>query len=540
MQNIYDFVSPLDFRYYGDDPHVFQRIQPYLSEAAFIKYQARVERALILAFSDLAWCSPASALELIKACDAVSADEVYEEEKTTGHVVRALVNCIAKKVGGEAARFVHLFATSADITDTANALRFQEFVRDILLPDLLELQSTLITLARSHARTPQIGRTHGRHAEPITFGFAIALYIDRLGGRLQLLEETRQKLPGQLSGAVGAYNALSLQLPRGAVMFEKLVLSYLGLQPSPGSISSQVVQPEYITDLGYAAHSCFSILANLADDIRHLHRSEIAEVQEQYSAETVGSSTMPHKLNPKNFENVKSMWKAFAPRITTLLMDQLSEHQRDLTNSASQRFLPELFVALDYCVVRLNRAMKALVVNDEAMRNNLEGSKEHIVAEPLYILLALHNVPDAYERVRALSRQAREQGAGIIDLARADADIGPQLSKMKPEHLEILEDPSKYTGQAYERTIAVCDWREDEAIELQEYLKEEREVLKTIKTERFQMLYKRLGALEAGEPAPRGFCPAENRKEFINAWIEQAKIDKKQWDDVVEAKRQTH
>ncbi len=537
MRNIYDFVSPLDFRYYGDDPHVFQRVQPYLSEAAFIKYQARAERALILTFFDLGWCPPAHTDEISKACDAVTADEVYEEEKKTGHVVRALVNCIARKVSSDAARFVHLFSTSSDITDTANALRFQEFVRDILLPDLLEFQITLIKLARQHARTPQIGRTHGRHAEPITFGFAIALYVDRLGGRIKLLEDTRQKLPGQLSGAVGAYNALSLQLSRGAVMFEKLFLSHLGLQPAPGSISSQVVQPEYITDLGYAAHSCFSVLANLADDIRHLHRSEIAEVQEQFSADTVGSSTMPHKLNPKNFENVKGMWKAFAPRITTLLMDQISEHQRDLTNSASQRFLPELFVALDYCTVRLNRAISALRVNEEGMRKNIEMSKEHIVAEPLYILLALQGYSKAYERVRALAREAREGGKRLIDLAREDTDIGPRIKSLKPEHVDILEDPVKYIGQAYERTVAVCDQREQEINELREYLKEEKEVLSSSKTERFSVIYAQLRALEEGEVPPQGFCPAEDRKQFIKAWIEEAKLNEQAQNNVVEMKK---
>lgn len=526
MKSIHDFVSPLDFRYYGDDPQIFVRTHPYLSETAFIKYQARVERALILAFFDLGWCSSAITDEVLRACDTVTAEEVYQEEKKTGHVVRALVNCIVRKVSGEAGRFVHLFATSADITDTANALRFQEFVRDVLLPELFDLQTTLIKLAREHASTPQIGRTHGRHAEPITFGFTIALYVDRLGGRIQLLEETRQRLPGQLSGAVGAYNALSLQLPRGAVMFEKLFLSSLGLQPAPGSISSQVVQPEYITDLGYAAHSCFSVLANLADDIRHLHRSEIGEVQEKYSAETVGSSTMPHKLNPKNFENVKGMWKAFAPRITTLLMDQISEHQRDLTNSASQRFLPELFVALDYCTVRLNRAMTALCVNMEAMRKNLEMNKEHIVAEPLYILLALFGYPKAYEDVRSLAREARERGKRIIDLAREDEAIGPRLRTLKPEHIEILEDPSKYIGQAYERTVAVCDRREGEVNELREYLREEKEVLSSIKTERFSVIYEQLRRLEAGDATPEGFCPAEDRKKFMKAWIEEAKLNK--------------
>lgn len=173
---------------------------------------------------------PAHADEILKACDGVTADEVYEEEKKTGHVVRALVNCIARMVSSDAARFVHLFATSADITDTANALRFQEFVRDILLPDLLEFQITLIKLARQHARTPQIGRTHGRHAEPITFGFAIALYVDRLGGRIKLLEDTRQKLPGQLSGAVGAYNALSSNCHAGPLCSRNSFFRTLGFK----------------------------------------------------------------------------------------------------------------------------------------------------------------------------------------------------------------------------------------------------------------------------------------------------------------------
>jgi adenylosuccinate lyase len=524
MKNVYDFVSPLDFRYYGDDPYVFQRSQPYLSEAAYIKYQARVEHALIQAFFNLGWCPWHFADELLKACDSVTAEEVYEEEKRTSHVVRALVNCIARRVSPEAARFIHLFATSADITDTANALRFQEFVRDVLLPDLLDLLSTLINISRRYAASPQIGRTHGRHAEPITFGFATALYVDRMGGRIQLLETARNKLIGKLSGAVGAYNALSLQLPRAAVVFEKLVLSYLGLQPSQGSISSQIIQPEYLTDIGYAAHSCLSVLANLSDDIRHLHRSEIDEVQQQSRPETVGSSTMPHKVNPHNYENIKSLWKAFTPRITTLLMDQISEHQRDLTNSASQRFLPELFVALDYCAVRLNRSIGTLLIKEESMRRNLEMSKEHIVAEPLYIILVLMGYAGAYERVRMLAREARETGNRLIALAHQDPEIGPIIRNLRPAHAEILEDPAKYTGQSYERAVAVCDCWEAEGNSLRCYLQEEKEALSSIKGEYFQTMYKQILELESGNPAPKGFCPAENRKRFIESLIRESKM----------------
>jgi adenylosuccinate lyase len=382
------------------------------------------------------------------------------------------------------------------------------------------LLDTLIHLAQRHAQTSQIGRTHGQHAVPLTFGFAIALYVDRLGGRIQMLEASRQNLRGKIAGAVGAYNALSLQLPRAAVLFEKLVLTYLGMQPAPGSIASQIVQPEFITDMGYAIQSCFSVLANLADDIRHLCRSEIAEVQEEQSADTVGSSTMPHKVNPKNFENIKSLWKAYMPRMTTLFMDQISEHQRDLTNSASQRFLPELLTAFDYCTVRLNRAMSGLRVDEQAMRRNLNASKEQIIAEPLYILLALQGCPNAYERVRKLAREAREQGKSIMQMARQDPELRGYISKMRPEQQQVLDDPAKYTGQSSLRTVAVCEHWRREAENFRAYLAQEKAALSSVEVGRLRRLYDRLRKIEQGEAAPRDFCPAEDRRQVIEEWME--------------------
>jgi adenylosuccinate lyase len=513
--NIYDFVNPMDFRYYGADPGFFERLRPYVSEAAFFEYQRRVETALIMAFRDLAWCSQKHADDIINAFNSITAAEVYEEEKRTGHIVRALVNCVTSRVSNEAGNYVHLFLTSNDTTDTATSLRFQELMRDVLIPDLLDLQDTLIRLAQEHADTPQIGRTHGQHAVPITFGFALALYVDRLGQRIQMLESSRQNLRGKIAGAVGAYNALSLQLPRAAVLFEKAVLSYLGLQPASGSIASQIVQPEYITDMGYAVQSCFSVLANLADDIRHLARSEIGEVQEETSADTVGSSTMPHKVNPKNFENIKSLWKAYMPRMVTLFMDQISEHQRDLTNSASQRFLPELLTAFDYCTVRLKRAMSALRVDEQAMSRNLGSSKEQIIAEPLYVLLALQGCPNAYERVRKLAREAREQHKAIMELARQDQELRAYISKMGPEQQQVLDDPAKYTGQSSQRTIAVCEHWKREATSLRNYLAEEKAALANIKGQRFSHVYKWLTSIEQGEPLAKDFCPAEDRRQFI-------------------------
>ncbi len=513
--DIYDLVSPIDFRYYGADSSFFERLRPYVSESAFFEYQRRVETAVIVVFRELGWCSPKHADEILAAFDAVTAAEVYEEEKRTGHIVRALVNCVSRKVSPEAGNYVHLFLTSNDTTDTATSLRFQELLRDVILPDLLDLLGTLIELAELHASTPQIGRTHGQHAVPITFGFAIALYVDRLGGRIRMLETSRQNLRGKIAGAVGAYNALSLHLPKAAVLFEKLVLAHLGLQPAPGSIASQIVQPEFATDMGYAVQSCFSVLANLADDLRHLCRSEIGEVQEGQSPDTVGSSTMPHKINPKSFENVKSLWKAYMPRMVTMLMDQVSEHQRDLTNSASQRFLPELMTVFDYCVVRLNRSIKLMRVDQKAMKRNLEFSEEQIVAEPLYILLALYGCPHAYERVRKLAREAREQGKAIMELVQRDSELQHYIARMRPDQREILETPVKYTGQSYSRTMAVCKHWRQQAEDLRRSLSQEKQALSDIGPANLRTLYQSLTAVEQSDVSPNDLCSTDDRPRLI-------------------------
>jgi adenylosuccinate lyase len=390
------------------------------------------------------------------------------------------VNCIRRRVSPEARPFVHLFATSADIMDSAAALRYKELVRDVLLPDLIELESQLVTLAKTFAGQPQIGRTHGQHAVPTTFGYAMALYVSRVGSRIEAINRAHRNLRGKFSGAVGAFNALSLFYPDDPAILESELLETLGLKPVEPSVSSQIVEPESLTDLVYCVISCFSVLANLADDMRNLIRSEIAEVVERYDAEEVGSSTMPHKMNPKNFENVKSLWKEFMPRMTTLFMDQISEHQRDLTNSASGRFVPELFTGFCYATMRMSDALAKIQPNRRRMEENLEISKQHVVAEPLYISLALAGYPEAYDTVMHLSREARRTGVTLMELARQKRDLAPYLDKVKPHAQEILHDPAKYTGAASARTAAVCAYWEAQCDALRRTLEGERQTARRV------------------------------------------------------------
>jgi adenylosuccinate lyase len=454
---IFDMVSPLDFRYYGYDRKLFEKLKPFVSEEAFIKYQLKVEATLVKVMAREGICSEKIANEIEKACAEVTPEEVYIEEKRIKHVIRALVNCIRSKVSKEAKPYVHLSVTSADITDTATALRLKDLFNKVILPDLLHLEKLLIDIARETSGQIQIGRTHGKHAVPITFGFAIAKYVSRLGNRIETIKQDVDNLKGKISGAVGAYNAASLIFDSPEA-FEKEVLAELGLKPS--THSTQIVEPQFVTDLACSVVSCFSVLANLADDFRHLQRSEIQEIEELKEKEKVGSSTMPHKINPWDFEHVKSMWKAFMPRVITVFMDEISEHQRDLTNSASSRFLTELFVAFDHSVNWLADALTKVNVNEKNIRRNFEQSKAEFVAEPLYILLAMHGHHDAYDYARKLAAKARDNGRRLTEIIWEDKNIRSFLDKMTDEQKAILRKPERYIGLSKSKTEAICSFWE--------------------------------------------------------------------------------
>ena len=458
MKDRFDAISPLDYRFIGGDAKLEKELHPYLSAAAVIRYQARVEGALALAMSDVGILPRIAADAIARAADRVTPQDVADEELKTRHDVRALVNVIRRDVPDDAKRYVHLGATSYDIVDTANALRYREAVERLVVPALASVVARCIQIAEAEAETPQIGRTHGRHAEPITFGFTMASYVSRLGDRVGRLQEAARRLPGKLSGAVGAYNALGLLTPDPRALEERF-LGSLGVERR--TTSSQIVEAEGWADLVHACLTALGVLANLADDMRHLQRTEIAEVAEAFAAEQVGSSTMPHKRNPVSFENVKSIWKAFAPRVLTSYMDQISEHQRDLTNSASQRFLGEVLAATVYAAKRMAVSLDGIRVDRERLRANLAVSRGAIVAEPLYVLLSKYGHPDAHEAVRKMTLEAERVNRGVLEVAAQDSDLRAYLQKLTPEERRLLERPEEYRGLASDvaRDVSAL-WRE--------------------------------------------------------------------------------
>lgn len=459
MIPLFETISPLDYRYYGRKEKTKEKLKPYLSEEGAVRYLAKVEAALTRTLAKKGVCSKAIADEVDKASKQVTAQEVYIEEDRIKHNIRALANSVRNKVSDLAKPYVHFTTTSHDIICTADAARFKDFSNEILIPILTQFEATLISLSTREKNTLQIGRTHGQHAEPITFGFAIAQYVSRIGTRIKALQKTANNLRGKIAGAVGAYNASSLFF-NDPEDFERSVLSELKLKPSP--ISTQVVEAEYMTDFIHAVTSCFGVLANLSDDMRHLQRSEISEVAEAFGKKQVGSSTMPHKRNPINFENVKSMWKEFMPRMNTIYMDQICEHQRDLTNSATSRFIPEILAGLYVSIARLNRVMSNLVVDKTNLKRNFDLNKEMITAEPAYILLAAHNHPNAHEYVRELTLKSQQTGKPFRELLFKDPSLKEYLSKFNKKQIEILKNPERYVGISSKKVDKICDfWKKE-------------------------------------------------------------------------------
>ncbi|MDR0376509.1 MAG: adenylosuccinate lyase, partial [Spirochaetaceae bacterium] len=364
-RNIFRNISPLDHRYSVSEQAVFDALAPWLSEEASVTACVKAELALVAAHLSLrGGLTPELREALDKAAAGVGPADVYAEEEKTRHNIRALVNVLKTRVPAGIAPLVHLGATSADILDTSLAWRVKGAAREALLPLLRRLEILLCDFAEREAETPQVGRTHGQHAVPITVGFAMAEYVSRLGKSILEIDRLSLTLRGKLAGAAGAYNATSM-IVRDPEELERRYLRELGLEPSEHS--TQLVEPEYLLRLLLEMNTAFGIIANLADDLRNLQRSEIGELREGFAPDQVGSSTMPQKRNPWNSEHVKSLWKAFMPRAITFFMDQISEHQRDLTNSASQRFTADYIAGFALAVSRMISVIQGLGVDRQRL-----------------------------------------------------------------------------------------------------------------------------------------------------------------------------
>lgn len=452
MKPNYDSIDPFDGRYFDEE------VNSVLSERERIIYQAEVEAALAMTLAEFDICGKEIANEIHAATKKVTAEEVYEEEKTTRHDIKALVNVIKNNISDGAKPYVHFGATSYDIIANAQVLQMRDATDKVIVPRLKKLLKILVGLTEKYADTPQIGRTHGQHGVPITFGFAIAQYVSRLGGSIKAIEDLSAGLCGKFSGATGSYNALSVFVD-DPLKFEQAVLNKVGLKPSEAS--TQIAPPEYIIRLIDEMTIASGILANIGHDMRHLARTEIAEVREKFEAGQTGSSTMAHKMNPWNFENLISMHKQMISQQLNANLNLTSEHQRDLTDSANSRFYVLVPAILANMAKRAARVMGKVEVNEDQMQKNLQMTGGAIAAEPLYLLLEKHGHSAAHEVAKRVAHSALEKGVTLAEEAKNDSEAKEYWAKFTDKEKQIIENPEKYyLGLAAKKAKAIAqNWK---------------------------------------------------------------------------------
>jgi len=389
---------------------------------------------------------PAEALKEIKARAAFSVARINEIEKITNHDVIAFTTNLAESIG-EASRFVHYGLTSSDVVDTANALLLRD-ASQILLKKVATLLDTLKRRAFEFQNTPQVGRTHGIHAEPTSFGLTFALWYDEMRRNQQrLLEALDAVSVGKISGAVGAFAHLDPDV-------EESVCVRLGLKAAP--VSTQVIQrdiyAEYLTTLGIIASS----LEKFALNVRHWQRTEVREAQEKFTKGQKGSSAMPHKRNPIISERICGMARVVRANSLVGLENVALWHERDISHSSAERVvLPDSSIALDYMLQKAIGLIDGLVVYPERMLENLKATHGLIFSGQLLLALTNKGVSreTAYDWVQRNAMRVWDENRDFLTLVKDDADIKSQLSVAEIEQIFSLDHYLRNVGKVFERVF---------------------------------------------------------------------------------------
>ncbi len=365
---------------------------------------------------------PRDALEQIKRHAKFSVARINEIEKTTDHDVIAFTTNLAESIG-EAARFVHYGLTSSDVVDTANALLLRDAC-DILLKKIDALTDVLKRRAIEFKDTPQVGRTHGIHAEPTSFGLTFALWFDEMRRNRERLLKAREAVAvGKISGAVGAFAHLDPSV-------EERVCARLDLKAAP--ISTQIIQrdvyAEYLCTLAIVATS----LEKFAMQIRHWQRTEVSEAQEKFKQGQKGSSSMPHKRNPILSERICGMARVVRGNSLVGLENVALWHERDISHSSAERVvLPDSSIAADYLIAKMASLVDGLVVFPERMLQNLNATRGLIFSGQLLLALTQAGAAreEAYEWVQRNAMKTWDEGGDFQTLVSADKEIRAHLSE---------------------------------------------------------------------------------------------------------------
>jgi adenylosuccinate lyase len=403
-----------------------------------------VELAALDGWAEIA-AIPAADVEAIRRhAAAPAAARVAELERTTDHDVAAFVDALAEQLGPEG-RWIHYGLTSSDVLDTALAVQ----IRDAGAVVLAGVERALHSVARraeEHRRTICIGRTHGVHAEPTTFGWKLAGWafeLDRTRVRLEQAFESCRV--GKLSGTVGTYGAID---PR----VELVACQRLGLEPDPAS--TQVIARDRHAELLSALALAATSLDRFATEIRHLARTEVREVEEPFAAGMKGSSAMPHKRNPKVAERITGLARVVRGAAAVGLENVVLWHERDISHSSAERVvIPDAFLALDYMLDRFTWIVDGLVVHPERMERNLWASHGLFFSHRLLLALVEGGLArdDAYRLVQRNAMRAWDDESDFEELVRADPEARAQLTDAALDDVFDLDATIAHVDAAFER-----------------------------------------------------------------------------------------
>jgi len=372
---------------------------------------------------------------------------IEEIEQTTQHDVIAFTTAVAERVG-PSARWLHFGMTSSDVIDTAQALQMREAC-DVILKDLDALADVVRERAFEHRRTPMIGRTHGVHAEPMTFGLKLALWFAEVQRDIERVRRARATINvGKLSGAVGTFAHLP---PR----IEADVCRRLDLEPAP--VASQVIQRDRHAELLAALAITAASLEKFALEIRGLQKTEIGEVEEPFAKGQKGSSAMPHKRNPIGCEQICGLARLIRANAHASMENVALWHERDISHSSVERvILPDSFIAVDHMLRRFTRIVKDMVVHVDRMRENLNRSRGVVFSGTVLLELARRGVSreQAYEWMQRNAMRSFAEKRDFKSLLREDRDVTGVLDAAAIERAFDLDDQLRHVDEIFARVFA--------------------------------------------------------------------------------------